>query len=388
MKDDDPDLGPYRKMYEEYPGQEEKPTGPEHRFNTAIKLLAGGAAISTYFGVTAILPGQGVSHTALTLFLPVLTGGLTYLGHKATFLLGAKQAAAGDMVATALCVGWFTLNTVVVGTIGFAGVSRDLVESAVARKPAQEIVAVSRSIGEQAGVAKGVVPLMRKAGAEFQGYATCELQGCYSGRPGRGPEVATLTSLAQKFGHVVGLFAQADAPQKARAKRLENLASTYEAALTKGGATGANRAVLVRLYSEAQSLATQAAAGLPMTAVLGLARDLRGLAPSFSQGVRVDVGGRMRAVADELEQAIPAKRQFVLAPFPEPSGISVGWRRLDLTWALMVFIYGLEALAFVLWVLLVRDFVRGRRAAERASRKSVRPSDHDDNVIGGPGRRS
>jgi hypothetical protein len=386
MKKHDPEIDLFRQMNETHPGPDHKPSGPENRFDSVFPFLCFCAAISTYFGVTSVLPGEGPSHALLKIFLSGLAGGLAYIGHKAAFHLGAKQAAAGDVVSGGICVGWFLTLTAVVGTIGFAGVSRDIVEDAIARKPAAQIVTASRMIGSSTENAKDVVPRLRNMAQEYAGFARCELKGCVSGRPGRGPEVATLQALSEKFTHVVRLFERADAPQKALAKRLEKLASKYEAALNKGGATGPNRAVLVGILAEVQTVAIEADRALPRSAVRGLTRDLRGLASSFPTAGRIDVAGRMRQHADALEVAVPATREIVLDPMPEPSGITVGWRRLDLTWALMVFIYGLELVALILWSLLVRDFVRGRRAAAKANERDGSNDDNGDfdpNVIVG-----
>ena len=359
---DDYDVGP------------EPQKGIEHRHDKFLPIpsIIGGFTVA--MGLEAVLPGAGIAKSLKVLAGGASAGVLSYFANKSLFHTGSKLAASGDQFTILVASMWFVLMGGVFGTISFTGVTFEIVEGAKLREPLVHISDAGRRAGGSAADAKRIVQLISTARADKLAIAECEAQsGCVSGRPGRGPQVAALEALAQKFGNVEKLYAQADRKRAALSKKMETLASKYEAQLASGGVSGKNRAALVKIHSEAQSLSTELVTLMPTTAVQGLVGDLRRMKVAPPKRGRIDLGARLRGHADQLEEALDGLEtaSVKLPPFPSPSGIAAGWDRLDLTWPLAVLLFGLELILILLWVLLVRDIAVRLKAMRR-------PRDFDD----------
>ena len=366
MSEHDTDDGPYIHMKKNYPDVEKPTGGPENRFDNWLPWISFAVFLSVLFGNLSSLPGEGAQTKLLAIFVAALAGGLSYIANKSAFHTGAKLAASGDSWAIVLVVGWFALMGVTVGTIGFAGVSHEIVEAEKLRAPVRHMAQASREVGEAAAEAKRIVPLISAGQSDIAGIAACEATaGCVSGRRGRGPTVARLEGLAGRFKSIERIYDRAEKRRSELVAKLETLTGKYEAQLSEGGVAGGNRAKLVAIYSQAQSLVTEIANVVPTAAAQGLVSELRAMPAPAAKPGRIDVGARLRGHADRLEEALQATSsvKVALPPFPSPSGLTVGWQRLDLTAPLAVLLFGLEAILVVLWSLLVRDFIARRRSA-------------------------
>lgn len=359
----------HERMYEEYPDQEKPDAGPENRFDVFLILVSLFVMASIFFGLNSVLPGEGVARNALVVFLSFMGGALSFQANKAIFHTASKLVAAGDGVALALAVGWFALMSTVVATIGFAGISHELVEAARMREPLQIITKASRRSGEQRAGADRIAPLISKGKNDIEAITACEIAvGCVSGRRGRGKTVGELRSISRSIDGVEKLYERAKRDGANLGNRIERLAAKYEEQLSRGGGTGRNRAALLAIYSEAQSLVTQVGSTAPTAAARGLVGQLRNMIFTPHKGGRIDVGARVRAFSDELDTALSsvARDEIDWPPFPEPSGIAVGYQRMDLSWPLALLIFGLEFILIVLWAVMVRDFIIHRNAVRSA----------------------
>lgn len=366
MNDRENERRQYREMTEDYPDLEKQKRGLENRFDPFLPWISIAVFLSVLLGLNSALPGEGVARNFLALFVAALAGGLSFIANKSAFHQGAKLAATGDTWTIVLVSAWFSLMGITVGTIGFAGVSHEIVESAKLREPVQHMANASRVVGEAAAEAKAIVPMISAGGSDTAGIASCESGGgCVSGRRGRGPMVARLEALAERFRDVERIYAKAEKRRAELISKLEDLTGKYEAQLSEGGAVGSNRAKLVAIYSQAQSLVTEIANVVPTAAAQGLVSELRATPTPPAKPGRIDVGARLRGHADRLEEALAgvAGANVALPPFPVPSGLTVGWQRLDLTAPLAVLLFGLEAILIILWCLLVRDFIARRRSS-------------------------
>lgn len=354
--------------------------GIEHRHDKFLPVPSVIGGVTVAMGLEAVLPGAGIAKSLKVLLGGASAGVLSYFANKSLFHTGSKLVATGDRLTLLVAALWFIAMGGVFGTISFTGVSFGIVEGAKLRKPIAHITDGSRRAGETSSGAKRIVPLISAAGADMRAIATCEQQfGCWSGRRGRGPQVAQLEALAQKFDHVERLFSQADRKRAKLVEKLEEVASRYEAQLASGGVSGKNRAALLKLYGEAQTLMTELVNLMPTSAVQGLIGELRGLNVPPARTGRIDVGSRLRSHAVKLEEVLGAFEAATVAlpPFPEPSGIAAGWNRLDLTWPLAMLLFGLELILILLWVILVRDIAVRLKALRLQSSLSDDDSDED-----------
>ena len=349
----------FRIMKEDYPEPERQQRGPEHRYDFAFPAISLAVCVSVWLGLDSTLPGGGLSRNVLVVFVALVAGGLSFIANKAAFHQGAKLAARGYKYAIALVMTWFAIMGITVGTIGFAGVSHEIVEDARLREPAKCMADAARSVGEAASQERRILPLFIGGKSDISDIAQQELRrGLVSGRAGPGPMVDRLNALARRFAEVERAYQTAERPRAALVGKLETLVAKYEEQLSKGGATGSNRAKLVAIYAQAQTLVTEIANVVPTTAARALVGELRSTAAPAAIPGGIDVGERLRGHADRLEQAleqVPAAK-VALPPFPAPAGLMVGWQRLDLTAPLAVLLFGLEAILVILWLLQVVDF--------------------------------
>ncbi|MBU2580259.1 MAG: hypothetical protein KJ622_00880 [Alphaproteobacteria bacterium] len=352
---------------EDYESEKKPYQGIEHRHDGILWFPSAAAGASVALGMNAIVPGSGVAHNANVLLVGVSTFAISYIVNKTLFHTGSKLAATGNKPTIALSAGWFATMAGVFGTISFTGLSHEIVEGAKLRDPAAAMSRAAREVGETTAAAKRVVPLISSARGDMQAIASCEENsGCVSGRRGRGSEVAALEALSAKFASVEKLYGQADRKQADLAAKLQKLASSYEEQLTRGGVGGQSRSKLLAIYDQAQGLATELANVVPTSAANGLANEMRRLAVGTPAGGRIDVGARLRAHADQIEDAIAGimVTSVTLPPFPPPSGMASGWERIEETWPLALLLFGLEGVLIVLWAMLVFD-IRARLAALR-----------------------
>ena len=360
------DKDAYEKMKDEYPDIEQVEVGPEHRYDNPLLLISIGVFFSVLMGMNSALDGGDVARNALVFFVAALSGGLSLIANKAAFHIGSKLAAAGDTLAILLVAGWFTLMAAVVGTIGFGGASRDLVSAAQLRAPIVAMTDASRIVAEAALDGNAVAPLLESAADDFLGVSSCERnKGCVSGRRGSGTVVASLENIAAKIRGVSRRFKTSDRRRSDLAKQLDALVSKYEEQLSTGGVSGESRAALLGIYTQAQSLTTELSGVVPTVAAAALVSEMRGLSVPAARRGRIDVGARLRKHAEQLETVLGTTKseRIALPPFPAPSGLAVGWERLDITWPLALVLFGLELILIVLWLLMVRDFRARRKAA-------------------------
>ena len=368
----------FEDMVRDYLPAETPSKGVENRFDAFLPFVSFCIFLSVLLGLHTCLPGDHTSRQILVFFVPVAIGGLSYIANKAAFHYGAKLAASGDRFAIALMLIWFLLMSSVVGTISFAGVSYELVEAAKAREPVQYMIDAKRRVSEAAETAKRVLPLISSGEADIAGIKSCEARvGCVSGRSGQGRMVARLDSLSGRFKIVEAAYSKAESTRKKSVKEFEDLIAKYEAVLNESGGIGPHRAKLVEIYSKAESLVTQLANSVPTSTTKALISELRSTETPQPLPGRINVGARLLGHAERLEEALDdiAPITVALPPFPPPSGLTVGWERLDLTAPLAVVLFGLEAILILLWCLLVRDFMAGRRAASYAMPAR---GDHED----------
>jgi len=367
------DKNTYEEMTAQYPDIEPADVGPEHRYDTPLLLISIGVFFSVLMGMNSALDGGDVARNALVFFVAALSGGLSLIANKAAFHIGSKLAAAGDKPVISLIAGWFMLMTTVVGTIGFGGAAKDLVESAELRTPIAHMTNASRSVAEIALDGNAVVPLIESAANDFQGVADCERRtGCATGRAGNGSVVASLENIATKIRGVSRQFKTSDRRRADLAKQLDALVSKYEEQLSTGGVSGESRAALLGIYTQAQSLTTELSGVVPTVTAAALVPEMRGLSVPAARRGRIDVGARLRKHAEQLEAVLGTTKseRITLPPFPAPSGLTVGWERLDITWPLALVLFGLELILIVLWLLMVRDFrARRKAAAQQAARR-------------------
>lgn len=128
MKNYRDDDAPYMEMGEQYQKHEPPARKPEERFDTFLFVISIGVFFSVLMGMNSVLDGEGVARNALVLFVGALAGTFSLQANKASFHTGSKLAAAGDRFTITLVIWWFVLMATVVGTIGFGGVSREMVE--------------------------------------------------------------------------------------------------------------------------------------------------------------------------------------------------------------------------------------------------------------------
>ncbi len=377
MDDREKENGRYKEMNEDYPEREPTYRGPEHRYDYVFPPVSFAIFLSVLLGLNSTLPGGGIARNVLVLFVALVAGGLSFVANKAAFHQGAILASSGDRAATALVIAWFSLMAVTVGTIGFAGVSHEIVEAANLREPGTHMADANRAVSEAAADGKQVLPLIAGGKSDVSDIAEREFRsGAVSGRAGPGPTVDRLRALAARFAAVEQAYVAADRPRAALIGKLETLTAKYEEQLNAGGATGSNRAKLVALYSQAQSLVTEIANVVPTAAARGLVSELRSTPTPTAIAGRIDVGGHLRGHADRLERALETVTtvKVALPPFPAPAGLMVGWQRLDLTLPLAVLLFGLEVILVVLWCLQVRDF-KARRPSVRQRGIDTDPED-------------
>jgi hypothetical protein len=381
MDDREKENGRFKEMNEDYPEREPTYRGPEHRYDFVFPSVSFAIFLSVFLGLHSTLPGGGIARNVLVLFVAMVAGSLSFVANKAAFHLGAILASSGDRAATALVIAWFSLMAVTVGTIGFAGVSHEIVEAANLREPGTHMADANRAVSEAAADGKQVLPLIAGGKSDVSDIAEREFRsGAVSGRAGPGPTVDRLRALAARFAAVEQAYVAADRPRAALIGKLETLTAKYEEQLNVGGAAGSNRAKLVAIYSQAQSLVTEIANVVPTAAARGLVSELRSTPTPTAIPGRIDVEAHLRGHADRLERALETVTtvKVALPPFPAPAGLMVGWQRLDLTLPLAVLLFGLEVILVVLWCLQVRDF--------KARRPSVRQrgidTDPDDPPVG------
>lgn len=385
MREKEDERRQYREMAEDYLEPEKPHREIENRFDGQLPFISIAIVISTFLGLNSTVPGDDVTRQLLVLFVPIALGGLSYVANKACFHHGSKLAASGDWLAITLVLGWFLLMGATVGTIGFAGVSRDIVEAEKLRAPVQHMAKASRLAAEGAAEANSVLPLISGGAGDISGIAACESStGCVSGKRGRGAMVEQLETLASRFQDIERTYGRAEKGRNELVQKLERLTSAYEAQLNQGGASGANRAKLLEIYNQAQNLMTDLANVVPTAATQGLVSELRSTPTPPARPGRIDVGARLRGHADRLEQALAnvSAVKVALPPFPSPSGLTVGWERLDLTAPLAVVLLGLEAIVIVLWSLLVRDFIARRRSSKKSDGPPNDPHDGSDQPNG------
>ncbi len=372
------------EIIEEDYRHEEKPyLGIEHRHDAFLNFYSLIAAVTVALAMLTLSVGTGPSEMLKVLIAGVLTWFVSFYVNKALFHTGSKLAATGNPFVLALAACWFVLMGSVYGTISFTGQAHNYVEGQTLRQPIAALEAIVREAQEAVVAAKGVGPAVAAVETGAKGLSECEARsGCVSGRAGRGRLVGALEEIASKGAAVRRQYIAAERKADAIVKDLQKVAADYERQLSDGGVTGANRAELLAIYGRGQALVTKLKGVMPTQAALGLANELRRVQVGSGRRARIDVAARMRAQADQIEQAVQAIRtgQTDLPPFPNPGGITSGWERIEDTWPYAVLIFALEGVLIVLWGLLVLD-LRARLTAQRLNR---RDSDDDDDLPTAP----
>lgn len=364
-----------------------KTVGIVHRHDTILPVPSAIAGITVGLGLNALLPGGGASHNLTVLLGGVSAFALSLFVNKALFHTGSKLAASGDRITVFLASIWFTAMASVFGTISFTGVTHDMNEAADLRGEITHIATASRVANETALSANRLSPLISGSAADIRAISNCEKRvGCASGQSGPGPLAATLDALADKLDANGRLYANGERKRKALAAELEGLASQYEARLSSHGVSAANRAALLKIYDRAQAIATELGNVVPTAAARALAGDLKRIQVGPARPGLIDVAARLRSHATEIEKALQdvPTNQIVLPPFAPPSGIARGWERLSDTWPLAVFLFGVEGLVIMLWVLQVRD-LRARMIAIGLRNDDPDPEPGTNGGFGSPG---
>lgn len=353
----------------------------ENRYDLVLLLASLFIAIGVMLGVNATLPGEDTTRNFMVFFVGVVAGTLSFAANKAAFHVGSKLASRGDRTAIALCLGWFVFLGGTVGTIGFTGVSYEIIEAAELRAPLTAIETTKRNLTTIGSQSSGVAQIVEAARSDIEGFITCEIQrGCISGRPGIGSQVSELQRIVARFQTFERSVSGSQRDRSGLLVRLSKLAAEYEERLSQSGVGAANRAKLLSIYSRAQPLLADLATASPTVSMRALVGELRNFRAA-SGGGRIDLASRLRDHGDRIEAALPepVAETGSLPPFPKPSGIAAGWKHLDLTWPYAVLLFGLELIVVVLWVMLVRRFV-----ALREAQAETVEYDRDDDDIASP----
>lgn len=383
MRDDRDDIRQqYADMLKDYPPPEVPKKGVVNRFDPYLPFFSLASAGSTFFGLHSTVPGNEPMRNLVVCFIPCAIGGLSYILNKVAFHHGSVLAASGRRSAIWITMAWFLGLGASVSSIGLSGLGQDIFEAARAREASQHILDAKRRVEEAAANAKRVVPLITSGKADVDSISDCDATiGCVSGQSGLGNTVATLKSLASRFKSVETAYAQAEKARSKNASKFDQLAFKYEAVLNEGGGLGANRAKLLAMYNEAQSLVTELANAFPTQAATALVSELRSIETPQALPGRIDVGARLRGHADRLEEALEkvSSISVALPPYPAPAGLIGGWQRLDLIAPLAVVLVALEGVLIALWWLLVIDF----KARRTSARNGNEPPDDTPTADGG-----
>ncbi|MEL6227067.1 MAG: hypothetical protein AAFR01_08620 [Pseudomonadota bacterium] len=359
----------------------------ENRYDTLLLFASLFIAIGVMLGVNATLPGEDSIRNAMVLFVGIVAGTLSFAANKAAFHVGSKLAARGDRMALALCLSWFVFLGGNVGTIGFTGVSYEIIEAAELRVPLTAIETAKSNLTTAGSQTRGVSEVVSAARSDIEGLVACEIRrGCISGRSGVGRQVSELQRIVARFRTFERSVSGAGRDRTSLLARLSKLSSQYEERLSQGGVGAANRAELLSIYSRAQPLLAELGAASPMASIGALVGELRSFRTSGNRG-RIDLSSRLRDHADRIEATLPTggEANATLPPFPKPSGIAAGWKHLELTWPYAILLFGLELIVVVLWIILVRRLVALQDAQAAAADHKVDEYDDEDHPLNGGG---
>ena len=363
------------------PPKEEK--RPENQYTPHLTVISVVIVMIMMFGLSKVLPGEGAAYNLMILTLSFAMAYLAFIGNHAVIRKGTVLAARGETSALLVSMAWFAVAIGIVGTVSGTGASYDIVSASLYREAQQEVARVEGLGNQSATSGKVVLPVVRQAKADIERIIQGEItKGTVSGRPGRGPEVDKLETLAAKFDTLLRNFSRGGNRQEELTARLSTLAKTYEEELASGTSWASRRAKLIGIYSDAQRTVQELAQVAPTVAVTGLISQLRAY-PAGTLCTRcIDVGATLKQHAAALETALPKGTvvDVTMKPFPSPPGLGAAWQALDETWPLVVFGYGLEVGALVIWWM-----VRFEYAAIYDAAKLRRERDDDEPPSGNTG---